>query len=126
MNMPRITFVFAVIFIVLGVGAYLATGAESVTALIPSFIGVLLAICGAIGLKHLKHGMHAAAVVGLLGFLGTLPGLLKLPVLLSGGEVARPPAVITQSLMAVLSAVFLALCIKSFIDARRARQANLS
>ena len=45
-------------------------------------------------------------------------GLLKLPALLSGGEVARPTAVIAQSVMAILMLLFVGLCVRSFINAR--------
>ena len=121
MNMPRIIFTFAVIFVLLGIGAYLITGAQSWTALIPAILGLLLALAGGFSLKSLKHGGHAAATIGLLGFLGSVPGLLKLPALLSGAPLERPAAAATQSIMAVLSLVFVALCVKSFIDARKAR-----
>jgi lysylphosphatidylglycerol synthetase-like protein (DUF2156 family) len=121
MNMPRIIFIFAVIFVLLGIGAYVFTGMQSWTALIPASLGLLLALAGGFSLKSLKHGGHAAATVGLLGFLGSVPGLLKLPALLSGAPLERPAAVATQSIMAVLCLVFVALCVKSFIDARRGR-----
>ena len=121
MNMPRIIFIFAVIFVLLGVGAYLLTGAQSWTALIPAILGLLLALAGGFSLKSLKHGGHAAATLGLLGFLGSARGLTKLPALLSGAPLERPAAVATQSIMAVLCLIFVALCVKSFIDARKAR-----
>src|SRR5258708_27140259 len=95
----------------------------SPTALIPAAFGVLLAIFGVLARddKRRKMAMHVAVVVGLLGFLGTLSGLIKLPTLLSGGIVQRPAAVIAQSIMAVLMAIYVALCVKPFIDARRRR-----
>jgi len=126
MNMPRIIFTFAVIFVLLGIGSYVITGAQSWTALIPAIFGVLLAIAGAVSLKSLKHGGHIAALVGLLGFLGTAPKLLKLPALLSGEPVERAAAVGVQATFAIISLIFVALCVKSFIDARRARTSNLS
>ena len=121
MNMPRIIFTFAVIFVLLGIGAYLITGAQSWTALIPAIFGLLLAIAGGVSLKHLKHGGHFAALVGLLGFLGTAKSLGKIPALLSGEPVERAAAVGVQAAFAVLSLIFIALCVKSFIDARKAR-----
>ena len=121
MNMPRIIFTFAVIFVLLGVGAFLITGANSPTALIPAALGFLLAVAGRFSLKSLKHGGHAAATVGLLGFLGSASGLLKLPAVLSGEPVDHAAAAITKSIMAILCLVFVALCVKSFIDARRGR-----
>jgi len=123
MDMPRITFIFAAIFVVLGVGGYFATGAQSPTALIPAIFGVAFAISGAVATRHLQHGMHAAAAFGVLGLLGTARSLTKIPALLSGGELERPAAVGTQAIMAVLCIVFVVLCVKSFIDARKAREA---
>lgn len=121
MNMPRIIFTFAVIFVLLGIGAYLLTGAQSWTALIPAIFGLLLAIAGGVSLKHLKHGGHFAATVGLLGFLGTAKSLGKLPALLKGEVVERAAAVGVQAAFAILSLIFIALCVKSFVDARKAR-----
>jgi len=118
MNMPRIIFTFAVIFVLLGIGAYLITGAQSWTALIPAIFGLLLAIAGGVSLKHLKHGGHFAATVGLLGLLLSAGKLI--PAVLS----ATPPkqsVVVTLSSMAALCLIFIILCVKSFIDARKAR-----
>jgi uncharacterized membrane protein (UPF0136 family) len=123
--MPTVSIVFGVLLIALGMWGYFGTGTSSPTALIPAVFGVLLAACGAFAFneKNLKMAMHIAATLALLGFLGSFSGLMKLPALLSGGDVARPDAVIARSIMAVLSLLFLILCVKSFIDARRARKA---
>jgi len=122
--MPIVSIVFGVLLIALGMWGYFGTGTTSLTALIPAAFGILLAGCGAFARneKNLKMAMHIAATLGLVGFLGSVSGLLKLPALLSGGEVARPDAVIARSIMAGLCLVFLVLCVKSFIDARRARK----
>jgi fluoride ion exporter CrcB/FEX len=114
---------FGIVLIVLGLGGYFGTDRVSLTALIPAAFGLLLVIFGALARdeKRRKLAMHIAVTVGLLGFLGTVSGLVKLPTLLSGGEVARPAAVISQSIMAVLMAVYVGMCVKSFIDARRRR-----
>ncbi len=123
MNMPRITFVFAALMVVLGVGGYVVTGAESPTALIPAAFGAAFAICGLVATRHLQHGMHAAAVFAVLGLLGTARSLTRLPDLLAG-SVDRPAAVTAQAIMAVLCVVFIVLCVRSFIEARRAREAG--
>ena len=91
-----------------------------------AFPGLLLAIAGAVSLKSLKHGGHIAALVGLVGFLGTAKSLGKVPALLSGETVERAAAVGVQAAFAVLSLIFVTLCVKSFIDARRARNSNPS
>jgi hypothetical protein len=115
---------FGAVLIVLGVAGYVGSGAASITALIPAIFGALLVAFGALARneKMRMHAMHGAVLVGLLGFLGSASGLLKLPALLSGGEVARPAAVISQSVMAILMLLFVGLCVRSFIEARRARR----
>jgi hypothetical protein len=119
----NLTIVFGVVLIVLGLGGWFGSGGASMTALIPAAFGIVLAILGFIARneKARKHAMHAAVIIGLLAFLGSARGLVQLPALISGGEVARPAAVIAQSVMAVLMGIFVALCVKSFIDARRNR-----
>ena len=123
--MANTTITVGVLLIVLGLGGYFGTGTSSPTALIPAAFGILLVITGAIARNPEKRklAMHIAVTVGLLGFFGSVGGLAKLPTLLSGGEVARPAAVVSQSIMAVLTLVFTALCVRSFIAARKARKA---
>jgi hypothetical protein len=122
--MSPVAIVFGVILIVVGVVGYVATDQVSWTALIPAFFGVVLLPLGLLARKEnlRKHAMHLAAAVGLLGFLGSVSGLVGLATLLVGGEVERPAAAISRSIMAVTCAVFVGLCVKSFINARRARQ----
>jgi hypothetical protein len=114
------TIAFGVVLIVLGVAGYLGSGGVSMTALIPAVFGALLALFGVLARNEgmRKHAMHGAVLVGLLGFLGSARGLLQLPALLSGGEVARPTAVFAQSAMALLMLLFVVLCVRSFINAR--------
>jgi hypothetical protein len=121
--MARTTIVFALILIALGVVSYVGTAAQSVTALIPAFFGAVLGLLGWVGLneRYRKHALHAAVVVGVVGFLGAARGLPGLLDWMSGTQVDRPVAVVAQSAMAVLMAVYVGLCLKSFADARRAR-----
>ena len=122
--MPRITVVFSLIYIALGLGGYFLTGAVHTTALIPAIIGVVLLVLGLLGSKEKlrMHVMHAALLIGLLALLGTASSLLKLPAAFDG-TAARPEAVFAQAATAVLSVVYLALGVRSFIAARRARTA---
>ena len=96
----------------------------SITALIPAFFGIPLALCGVVvalneGLR--KHAMHAAAVIGLLGFI--LPLGRMIPAMIRRTFELNTA---TQGMiaMSVLSLVFVALCVKSFIDALIARKAK--
>ena len=125
MNLPKTTIVYGIILIMLGMIGYFVTSQTSVTALIPAFFGMVIVIAGALAQKEprRKHAMHAAAALALLGFFGTFRGIGSLVTLIGGGEVARPAAAISQSIMAVLSLGFVLLCIKSFKDARRNKAA---
>lgn len=121
-SMSNVTIGYGALLTALGVGGFVATGAVHKTALIPAGFGVVAIGLGLVAKqeRYRTHAMHASALLGLLGVLGSARGLSKLPALLSGGDVQRPAAVVSQSLMAGLSAVFVALCVRSFVAARRA------
>jgi uncharacterized membrane protein len=123
--MPYVTMALGSLLFLIGVGFYFGTGATSVTALIPAFLGIPIEIAGFAARREgwRKHAMHAAVLLALLGFLGSARGLLQLPALLTGAEVARPAAVAAQSLTAILCLVFVGLAVRSFIQARREDQA---
>ncbi|MEM1402879.1 MAG: hypothetical protein AAGG55_06070 [Pseudomonadota bacterium] len=115
--MPQITLFFAALLIVLGVASWLLAGQTSMTALIPAFFGAALALAGAIALKDglRKLAMHIAATVALLGAAGAF--VRGVPGLLSGDSLRL--ATLSQLTMGVLMLVFLVLCIRSFIQARK-------
>lgn len=121
--MPKVTIVFAILLIVLGLIGYFATGRTSVTALIPAFLGIVMLTLGLLGGKESlrKHTMHAAAALGLLGLIGAARGLPAFFSLLGGAQVARPAAAVSQAIMVLLMLVYVGLGVKSFIDARRSR-----
>ena len=121
--MSPIAIVFGVLLTALGVGLYATSDSGSPTALIPAAFGVVLILLGLIaraGDKARKHAMHVAALVGLVGFV--VPTARVVPALAGGAEINR--AIGGQIAMAVLCLAFVVLCVKSFIDARRARQAG--
>jgi hypothetical protein len=114
------------LLVVFGGASYMMTGGASLTALIPSVVGALLVMCGAVASRSeaaRRHAMHAAAAIALLGILGTASALLRLPDLLSGATVPRRPALIARASMAVILIVYLAVSVKSFVDARVRRKA---
>jgi hypothetical protein len=121
---------FGALLTCLGALGFGLTGAK--TALIPAGFGLVLILLGSLALNDAlrKHAMHFAAMVGLIGF--AMPAAMagpKLPTLLRTGEVLRADgssatfAVVLQLVMAAICGVFLALCVNSFIQARRRRQA---
>jgi phosphoglycerol transferase MdoB-like AlkP superfamily enzyme len=121
--MAKLSIVFGVFFILMGLYSYYVISSESITALIPTFFGIPMLIFGWLGLneKYLKHAMHGAAVLTLLGFSGTVSGLIKFFKMLGGAETARSAAVTAQAIMAILCLVFLVFAVKSFIDVRKNR-----
>lgn len=122
MNMPFLSMLFGFLLAVIGVAGYFFSGSGSMTALIPAAFGIILYICGRIALVApglRKHVMHVAALVGLLGTLGGLGMAIPKLGLLFAGEAERPLAIYIQLGMGVASALFVVLCVKSFIDARR-------
>ena len=92
------------------------------TALIPAFLGLPLALVSAVGLKESlrKHAMHLASIFGLLGLLAPLGRIIPA---LARGEFGFDLAGTSMVLMALLSGIFFVLCFKSFLDARKARLA---
>ena len=65
--------------------------------------------------------MHIAVTVGLLGFLGTAKSIYDYIEMLRGVQFPHPVAVEEKAAMSVLLFVFVILCVRSFIKARRAR-----
>ncbi|MFT7644117.1 MAG: putative membrane protein [Pirellulaceae bacterium] len=126
--MNKITIVFGVVLVGLGALGYFGGDPEhrSPTAWIPAFVGIPLIICGLLALKEsmLKHAMHGAAVFGLLGALAAGGrGLTKIGTLFSDDPDVNKRATVMVLLMFVICTAFIVLCIKSFRDARKRREA---
>ena len=119
-HMPATTRLFGLLLIVLGIASYLTTGRTSVTALIPAFVGAVFVVLALVARNPAarKHVMHAAVALALLGALGTLGRIIPA---VRDGNTTRP-AVLAQIAMTVLLLVYVALGVRSFIEARRARK----
>jgi hypothetical protein len=95
----------------------MTNGNASLTALIPALFGIVLAALGAAARAKedlRKHLMHAAVTVGLLGFLMTA-GRLGMNL----SRLTLNAATVAQIAMSLVCLIFVILCIKSFVDARR-------
>jgi hypothetical protein len=116
-----VSILFGILLILLGIGGYVLPEKQSETALIPAGLGLLLVVLGVLGRqeKYRKHAMHAAAALGLLGLLVALGHLI--PGAVKNGYSLANEAQLAVSLMALLCAVFVGLCVRSFIVARRNR-----
>lgn len=121
--MPRLTLIVGGLLLLVGIIGYVATEFASMTALIPSVVGVLLLISGGIALKNRKLGVHIALVVALLGALGMIMPLMSLPELFAG-ESDNPGAVISALVTVIVLVIYIVLGVRSFIAARRFRNAR--
>ena len=126
--MPLLTCIIGILLTVIGLWGFLSSWV--ITALIPLFVGVPLLGCGIMGREgDLRRSfMHVAAILSLMGTFGGVFALTT---------PERPPekdkdwpdkvktvktATITKTLMTMLCFQHLALCVASFILARRAKR----
>ena len=72
--MAKVTIVFGVLLIVLGLVGYFGTGSAHPTALIPTWFGLALGVGGFLAISpsegRRKLFMHINVTIGLLGFIG--------------------------------------------------------
>jgi hypothetical protein len=123
--MPSVSITCGMLLILIGVVGYaygMTSGHASITALIPAAFGIVLLILGFVakssdGLR--KHLMHAAVIVGLIGFL--IPAWRLLSKI---SEITMSAAFLSQLSMALVCLVFVILAVRSFIEARRNREAQ--
>lgn len=120
--MPSTAIISGILLILIGIAGYgfsIIDGNTSLTALIPSIFGLLLALLGFVAKAKenlRKHLMHAAVLIGLLGFLiPTFRILSKL------SDIKVSLAVLSQAAMAIVCLFFVILSVQSFINARRNR-----
>ncbi len=115
--MENLTIGYGTLLTTLGVGGFVATGAQHKTALIPAGFGTAALGLGLLARRGSSQRgvLGGAALVGLLGFLGAVRGLVKLPALLRGEEVERPAAIVSQSVMAGLSVAYVALSARNLL-----------
>lgn len=122
--MAKVTLVFAVLLIALGLVGYFATGSQHPTALIPTWFGLALGIFGFLAMSpsesRRKLFMHVNVTIGLLGFLGAAVEALRgYGAARSAGIQPDHIALASKLTMAGLLLIYVAMCVKSFIDARR-------
>ena len=123
--MAKVTLVFAVLLAALGLTGYLGSGSQYPTALIPLWFGVALGVFGILAISpsegRRKLFMHINVTIGLLGFIGGLvEGIRGYGKITPGTYVIS--AETSKLLLAVLMLIYVLLCVRSFIHARRTRQ----
>jgi hypothetical protein len=122
--LAKVTLVFAVLLVGLGLAGYLGTGSLHPTALIPAWFGLALGIFGFLAIspseRRRKLFMHINVTIALLGFLGAAAEAIRGYV--HAQSAGMPPdevALASKATMAGLLLVYVILCVRSFIAARR-------
>ena len=125
--MAKITVIFAILLIVFGLVGYFGTGAQHATALIPTWFGTALGMFGLLAMSpdegRRKLFMHINVTLGLLGFIGV--GIESMRGYLHAKNAGMQPdmvALASKLTMTGLLLIYVILCVRSFIAARRARQ----
>ncbi|MGA2571303.1 MAG: hypothetical protein ABSF23_12355 [Terracidiphilus sp.] len=125
--MAKVTMVFGVLLIVLGVAGFFGTGSIHYTALIPAWFGLALGVFGALAISpseaRRKVFMHINVTIGLVGLIGSAVEAVR-GYLSATAKGFEPDyiALAAKLAMAVLLLIYVVLCVRSFIAARRARQ----
>ena len=122
--MAKVTLVFAALLIALGLAGYLGTGSLHRTALIPTWFGLALGVFGYLAISpnegRRKLFMHINVTIALLGFLGAASRVVVGT--MHASAAGKPPDAIalgSQVTMAALTLIYVILCVRSFISARR-------
>ena len=127
--MPIVTIIFGALLTAFGLHLYIdsVTPDPSVTALIPAFFGVPLILCGLLARRDpwRMHAMHVAVMLGLVGALAAFGRLMMklptlLPSLISDDPIVHRP-VRAMFVMGLVCTIYVVLCVRSFIQARRRR-----
>jgi peptidoglycan/LPS O-acetylase OafA/YrhL len=125
--MAKVTIVFGILLIVLGLVGFFGTGGIHYTALIPAWFGLALVLGGILAIspseRRRKIFMHVNVTIGLVGLIGSVITALQ------GYGHARSMgvdpdyiALAAKLTMAALLLIYVNLCVRTFIQARRSRQ----
>jgi len=121
--MVKVTLVFSVLLIALGLVGYLGTGSLHPTALIPAWIGVALGFGGLLAISpnesRRKLFMHINVSIGVLGFLGGAVEVVRGYVHATFVDEAAMIAMASKLALTTLMLIYVLLCVRSFSAARR-------
>ncbi|MGA9061007.1 MAG: hypothetical protein WB341_04985 [Terracidiphilus sp.] len=125
--MAKVTIVFGVLLIALGLIGFFGTGSIHYTALIPAWFGLALGVGGILAISpsegRRKLFMHINVTIGLLGLIGSAAEALRgYASARANGLEPDQIALAAKLTMAGLLLIYVYLCVRSFITARRSRQ----
>ena len=116
-NMEKISSYYGVFLIIWGFAVSSLSNSESLTSLIPTFLGILILVFALFALfipSKKKLFMHIVVIFGLITFIGGLDLFRNYNSLFSNfwGDLSK-------FMMLITGLFFTYLCIKSFIHARK-------
>ena len=125
LNPEKISVLYGTVLIVFAVLVSFISESKSITSYIPAILGAPILIFGLLSLwvpAKQKLFMHLSVMIGLFIFLG---GLSVLVSLFSGTLLAKSFwADFSRLFMSISGAVYLTICIKSFIFIRKQKESN--
>lgn len=116
--MSKITVFVGGLLCLTGILAYVTTGFEHATSLIPLFVGAPIGVCGLLTLKQpskAKIYMHIAVALAILGFLASAS---RIPSLRNFGDIKS----VSIWVMCVLCFILVGAFFQSFFKARMGKQ----
>jgi len=125
--MAKVTIIFAVLLIVLGLVSFFGTGSIHHTALIPTWFGLALGLGGALAISpsetRRKIFMHINVTIGAIGCIGAfIEAVRGYGAARSAGVDPDMIAFSAKLAMGMILLTYTILCVRSFIEARRARE----
>lgn len=117
--MPNLTLGYGTFLLLWGVAISVLSGSDSITSYFPSFLGVPLMLSGFMTLRmpeKRKLWMHVAATFGLLCAIG---GTRFFMVMSDGINYASG----SMLMLLLTGTAYTVVCVRSFIAARKAREA---
>jgi len=121
--MPLITLLYGLLLVVWG--ALFSVESQSITSWIPSMMGAPILVAGVLAKfvpAKKKIWMHIAVFFGLLCFLGGFRFFAAMDS--EGGLFGKPKAAASQLMLLVTGGIYTVLCVRSFIAARKTRDAE--
>jgi len=122
----RVTIIFAVLLIALGLVGFFSTGSIHYTALIPTWFGIALGVFGILAISpsetRRRLFMHINVTIGLLGLIGAAVEAGRgYAGAIAKGLAPDSIALAAKLVMVALLLIYVILCVRSFIQVRRSR-----
>ena len=122
LRMNRLTRGLGAVLIVVGVVAFILTGASSPTALIRAVLGLAILALGFLASRPAlhRHAIHGAMLLAIILVAGSAPVAATFMMhLMSAGPAVRPGAGAAYTITLLLCAAYLVVGIRSFVAEHR-------